>query len=298
MFYLFFGEDTFQSRRRLHEFLEEISKKSRHSSVWLAPHDFTKPYFNELLRTSSLFGEKQIFVCENLLKEGETADFIVKNTKLCAKSENIFIFWEEQLETPLVNAFKKHAEKNEEFKFLSPREIRAWLENEAAGRKISLPSNLKEELAKQCGADLWSLSQELEKYCLTLKTDSFSENKKEETNIFHITDAIASRDKSRAWFLFRQAMMNGMDAEEIFWKIVWQIKNLLLIKKLMPASEKKITETTRLHPYVVKKTASASRLFTEEELSKYSSELIELYHNSRRGLADFDTGVEKILIKL
>ncbi len=66
----------------------------------------------------------------------------------------------------------------------------------------------------------------------------------------------------------------------------------------MPAPEKKITEMTGLHPYVVKKTASASRFFTEEELSRYSAELINLYHDSRRGLADFDAGLEKFLIKL
>lgn len=298
MFYLFFGEDTFQSRRRLHEFLEEASKSSRRSCVWLAAGDVAESSFGELLRTASLFGERKIFVCENILKEEEAADFIVKNIKACAGSENIFVFWEEEMGAPLAGALKKHAEKAEEFKFLPPGKIRAWLENEAAGKKISLPAGLKEELAKRHGSDLWSLSQELEKYCLAGKTDSLSENKKEETNIFRITDAVASRDKGRAWLLFRRAIMNGMDAEEIFWKIAWQVKNLLLIKKMGLVSEKKILEETRLHSYVIKKTASASRLFTEEELSRYSSELVGLYHDSRRGLADFDAGVEKFLIKL
>ncbi|MFH0803942.1 MAG: hypothetical protein V1877_02405 [Candidatus Tagabacteria bacterium] len=300
MLYLFFGEDTFRSRQALREFIEGASKdKSRPFSIsWLSPDTFSRANFEEFQRTENLFGGKYLIVCEDLLKEAETADFVTKNLKSCGRSENIFLFWEETLEPVFFSAFKKHAENISEFKPFSPLKIRSWLENEAEKRKVSMAGGLSEELIRQYGNDLWSLSQALEKHALAPKADLFLNKKGSQVNIFHIADAVAEKDRSRAWLLFQKALLSGIDPEEIFWKITWQIKNLLLVKKLSLSSEKKIIEATNLHPYVVKKTLSASRNYSEEELAGYSSELIDLYHKARRGLADFDVGIEKFLIKI
>lgn len=300
MLYLFFGEDTFRSRQALREFIEAASKdKSRPFSIsWLSPDTFSRANFEEFQRTENLFGGKYLIVCEDLLKEAETADFVAKNLKSCSRSENIFLFWEEGLESSFLKTFKNHARGIEEFKPLSSGKIRNWLEGESKKRKVSMTGDLSEELIRQYGSDLWSLSQALEKHALAPKADLFLNRKGSQVNIFHIADAVAEKDRSRAWLLFQKALLSGLDPEEIFWKIVWQIKNLLLLKKLSLSSEKKIIEATNLHPYVVKKTLSASRNYSEEELTGYSSELIDLYHKARRGLADFDVGIEKFLIKI
>ena len=301
MLYLFFGEDGFRSRERLHEFLEQLSdgKDRMFSLSWLDADTFAKPSFEELVREESLFGGHYIIVCENLFKEEDLSDFLVKNLELCKRSKKIFVFCEEELKSPYLRHFQKFAEKVEEFSFLSHPQLRVWLEKEAKKRGIEMTSGFREELIQQYGKNLWTFSQELEKYALTLKKEFLGKKTGvEEVNIFHITDAIAAKDRGRAWFLFQKAMLSGADIEEIFWKIVWQIKNLLIIKKLQPLPEKKIIEKTHLHPYVVKKTASSVRLYAEEELAQYSSELINLYHNARRGRTDFETGIEKFLIKL
>ena len=288
------------SRQALREFIESAPKKhNRPFSVsWLSPDTFSRANFEEFQRTENLFGGGYLVVCEDLLKEAETADFVAENLKSCASSQNIFLFWEETLEPVFFSTFKKHAENISEFKPFSPLKIRSWLENEAEKRKISMAGGLSEELIRQYGSDLWSLSQALEKHALAPKADLFLNRKGSQVNIFHIADAVAEKDRSRAWLLFQKALLSGIDPEEIFWKITWQIKNLLLLKKLSLSSEKKIIEATNLHPYVVKKTLSASRNYSEEELAGYSSELIDLYHNARRGLADFDVGIEKFLIKI
>ncbi len=300
MLYLFWGEDTYRSRQGLHEFIGQLSggKNRPFSFLWLTPEAFIKSFFEELLRSKNLFDSESIIVCENLLKESDTAEFLEDNLELCGRSENIFLFWEEGLELSYLEKFKRYAKKTEEFKLLPLPQIRIWLEKELKKRKILIAAGISEELIKQCGSNLWLLLQELEKYALTSKTDSLSRPASHEANLFHITDALSQKNRGQAWFLFQRALMAGAEEEEIFWKIVWQIKNLLIIKKFIPAPEKKIVETNRLHPFVVKKTLSAAKHFTEEELANYSSELINLYHNSRRGLADFETGIEKFLIKL
>jgi DNA polymerase III delta subunit len=300
MLYLFFGEDTYRSRQALREFIEAASKdKGRPFSVsWLSADTFSRANFEEYERTENLFGGKYLVVCEGLLKEAETADFVTKNLKLCSRSENVFLFWEEELEPSFLKNFKNHAKKIEEFKPFSSAKTRNWLEGELKKRKVVMAGDLSEELIRQYGSDLWSLSQALEKHSLAPKVDLFLNRKAGQVNIFHIADAVAEKDRSRAWFLFQKALLSGIDPEEIFWKITWQIKNLLLLKKIGPLPEKKIIEATRLHPYVVKKTLSACRNYSEKELAGYSSELIDLYHNARRGLAEFDVGIEKFLIKI
>lgn len=301
MLCLFFGEDTYRSRECLREFLNDTScGNESFSPSRFDPDDFDEYRFGEFLRAQNLFAEKYTIICENLLETATYRDFILDNLKFCASSENLFIFREETLESRVLAVFKKHAQKIEEFKSLSYARLRQWLDKELEKRKISIPFVQKDELIRQAGTNTWFLIQEVEKYHLSVEAGFplCGSPEKEEVNLFHIADAVASRDKARAWLLFQKSLISGQDAEEVFWKIAWQIKNSLLLKGFIGFPENKIAEITRLHPYVVKKNLSASRFFTEEELSRYSLDLVNLYHDSRRGMSDFETGVEKFLINL
>ena len=90
----------------------------------------------------------------------------------------------------------------------------------------------------------------------------------------------------------------GVSSEEVFWKVWWQMKNLILVKKLHQAGVQNIEKKSGLHPFVVKKTLNSAKNFTETELHEISFDLVRLYHESRRGLQDFPIGLEKILLKL
>ncbi len=120
--------------------------------------------------------------------------------------------------------------------------------------------------------------------------------KEEKYNPFPICDAFSSKNKTKVWILFQQALLRGVSAEEIFWKIWWQLKNLLTVKKLSESGAKNIQKESGLHPFVVKKTLSALRNFTDDELRETSANLVKLYHNARNGNTDFSIGLEKLLI--
>lgn len=299
MIYLCFGEDTYRKKEKVKELINGFSREN-HSFLFsrLDAENFKKDEFEELIRSADLFGKNRIIVCENILGDKNSAEFIMGNISLCSQSQNVFIFSENNLEPDIAGVFKKHGAKLEEFSYLSSWEIKKWLKNEARKKEINLEENIENNLMEESDKDLWLLASNLEKYCLNKKTAEPLKKKGEEISVFKITDAVAEKNKSRAWFLFQKSLLRGADAEEIFWKILWQIKNLLIIKGLGNMPEKEIIQKTKLHPYVVKKTVLASRNFREEELSRHSMELIDLYHNSRRGLADFETGIEKFLIRL
>jgi len=57
------------------------------------------------------------------------------------------------------------------------------------------------------------------------------DKKGREFNIFALTDALGARQKKDAWILYQKALGAGLSAEEIFFKIVWQVKSMLIAKK-------------------------------------------------------------------
>ena len=141
MLYLFWGEDTYRSRQKFREFTEKISggKNRPFSFLWFTSDMFSTPSFEESLRAKNLFEDRGIIVCESLLKDSGEADFLKENLPLCGRSENIFIFWEEDVEPICLERFRKYAEKVEQFKFLSLNQVRTWLERELEKKKVSMP---------------------------------------------------------------------------------------------------------------------------------------------------------------
>ena len=141
---------------------------------------------------------------------------------------------------------------------------------------------------------MWRASKEIEKYelgGLTAKQETVAEY-----NPFAICDAFAEKNKAKAWIVYQQALRQGIPDEEVFFKIIWQIKNLLLVKKLMNAGVANISKETGLHSFLVGKAIKAAKNFSEEELINYSYEMLKIYHKERRGESELPIELEKLLI--
>jgi len=113
-----------------------------------------------------------------------------------------------------------------------------------------------------------------------------------EFNIFALTDAVGARNKKEAWVLYQKALASGLVAEEIFWKIVWIVKSILIASRTKDYSETEMKE----FPY--KKAKGFSRNFSKDELENLSESLVVGYHNARRGIGEIETLIEKILLRL
>ncbi len=107
--------------------------------------------------------------------------------------------------------------------------------------------------------------------------------------LFVLCDRLAFRKRHESWLLFQEAVLKGMPIEEIFWKILWQIKTLLIVKS---------GDKAEFKPYFYNKTKKASELFTSEDLCRYSADLINLYHDSRYGFSDLEIGLERFILKI
>jgi DNA polymerase III delta subunit len=173
-------------------------------------------------------------------------------------------------------------------------QAREWLKPMAESDNVFIL--LENPSALLRASSLWA---ELEK--LATKTQEFSKGEASTArlyggvagfNIFSITDAFTVRNKNRAWALYQEAMMAGISSEEILWKLIWSVNNLLLVKKTKDASKLK------MKPYPLTKATNAAKTFSNEELASLSASFNDLYHNTYLGTDEFEFGLEKILLSV
>ncbi len=118
------------------------------------------------------------------------------------------------------------------------------------------------------------------------------DKKGKEFNIFALTDAIGGRKKKEAWIIYRKALAAGLTVEEIFFKVVWQIKSMLIASRTKSVSE------TDMKPFPYDKAKSFLKNFKPGELEKISENLVIGYSEVRRGKGDLETFIEKTLLSL
>lgn len=243
MYYLLYGKDTANSRKKMGETVSSFKKKNPHSNIFrVNAEDFNKGAFLEYLGGQSLFSDKFLITLDGVLKDIETREFIFDNLDAAKESHNVFVFLEEDLKKTELTEIKKFAEKVFEF--------------------------------------------------------NLSDDKKEKGfNIFSISDAMGEKDKKKLWVLMNKAEREGISPEEIFWKISWQVKNMLIAKHALEKGDRMI-EKLKMSPFVVSKAKRYANNFTEEELKVLFGKIVALYHDARRGFSDFDTALEAFILGL
>ncbi|MFA5022888.1 MAG: hypothetical protein WC385_01265 [Candidatus Paceibacterota bacterium] len=256
MLILIHGNDEIKSRAKYNALAQSLLAKNPKASLFkLNAENFKIETLEELTKGQGLFYQKFIVEADNLFSNEEKKEIGEQARvwlKPMAESENIFIL----LENPSTS-FDKAQDK-------TPR----------ASDKIL------EEIKK-----------------LSTKTQEFSKpqnlfSAKNGFNIFSITDAFTARNKNRAWALYQEAMMAGISSEEILWKLIWSVNNLLLVKKTKDASKLK------MKPYPLTKATNAAKTFSNEELAKLSAGFLDLYHNTYLGTDEFEFELEKILLSV
>ena len=122
--------------------------------------------------------------------------------------------------------------------------------------------------------------------------------KEEGRRLFQITDAFSERKPRLAWLLLQKAAMNGINEEEIFWKIFWQLKNLIILKNYQGLPAAAIAKKAKMHPFVLQKNLRALSLFKKEELEALAKNLLDIYQAHRYNKVELSFGMEKMILGL
>lgn len=144
----------------------------------------------------------------------------------------------------------------------------------------------EESISLQCLNDIKKCANNIQEFKLGKQK---KDKKQQGASLFKIVDLFASRKRNELWLQYQKELFKGTNVEDIFWKIVWQVKNLLSIKN---------GGGKNLHPFVYKKSKNSAMLFKKQELSNYSEKLIEMYHKNRLGKIDLEVGLEKFLLRV
>jgi len=315
MIIFLYGEDTFRSKRKLQEIIEEY-KKVHKNGLNLTIIDCQSADFGDFKReieTVSMFKEKKLIILKNALSasefsgQGESATGGEKSLQkiLSKNKEDTIVFFEDE-KVDSRKSFFKFLEKNsksQEFKSLSALQLLAFAKKGFEKTGVKIQDEALEQLVIFCGSDLWRLSNEIKKLAAFKMKPAFAKasageevnlkdveqmvNSEIETDIFKTIDAIARRNKKQALGLLHKHLEDGDSVPYLLSMINFQFRNLLLIKDLLEKRTQYhlIASKTGIHPFVVRKSYELCERFTFPEIKKIYQKIF---------LADLDIKTGKV----
>lgn len=294
MLYCIYGNDTFRARRLLREIINALEKKNLKANFYhFTPDNVSEESVGQVIDGQGLFGEEYVVVFECLL--GDTLkDFLLSRLDSMTSSKNIYIFLEETIEKPVLNRIRKYAQKVQKFNVLNESEVRKWISEEAKKKGIIISGDEMNILVSKFSGNLWALDRVLEVKALggDLEKEEFLYDP------FGLTNMFSVHQFRKAYVIFHNNLSGGVAAEEIFWKLWWQVKILLVVSNYnhKGLNNFQIKQKTGFHPFVIQKSLAALPRFSREELKKTWDELFSMWIDSRLGISDLSLRLEKLLL--
>lgn len=312
MLIFLFGEDTYQSRQKLKEIKEKFLKtdKSGLNLNLFSAKDLDFDEFKGTIEAPAFLAKKRLIILENPISEGsaDLKEKIVKYKPEKIKSEEVVIVFYQKNQIDRRDKLFKYLKKNaksQEFKFFNPHQLNNWIKQEVETRGGSIEPLAVMKLAAYVGPDLWRMSNEIDKLIafnpkLTTENIDFLVKSKIETNIFNLIDALGQRDKKTALVNLYQQEESGESEFYILTMIVYQFRNLIKIKDCLEQSIPPylVTKKTGLHPYVVKKSLTQARSFSQQDLKRIYHRLLDLDLSIKTGRVEPKTGLDMFIMEI
>lgn len=290
MLYFFYGEDTYSIKKALSKIGSSFvdKEKSDLNIAKINGENITMGQFSQQIATMPFLGEKRLVFVSNIFKNSNKE--IRKNIAETIKKIPEFltlIFAEDGLPDKRETLYKTLVKiaSVKEFAQKSDYELRSWIENWSKVREIKINPAASAKLILYAGNDLWRLENELNKLAGLAYFDKRQEINDSDVEklvvannnykIFDLTDALAEKNTQKAYSALYSFLNEKEEEMKIFNLIISQVRNLLVISSLANLSEREITEKTKLHPYVVKKTLHFSRKFSTGQLKSFYHYLAE-----------------------
>ncbi|KKS14015.1 MAG: polymerase III, delta subunit protein [Candidatus Yanofskybacteria bacterium GW2011_GWA1_41_6] len=247
----------------------------------------------------------ELIRAQNILKEKDTVLLIIENQegKELAKNRTLF-----NLLAGKDPAQSNSADRHEKgrtlggasnivrnIEYLEGEKLTKWIKGEFALRKCSIEPDVTKELIAIAGNESWALVNEIDKLCnfsaggVIKKEDvTLLSSKKIDLNIFDFVDAIAGKNKLKAYEILFKEIKNSRDPYYLLTMMVYGFRGLLTVKDLSDRgmSLDSITKKSRLHPFVARKTYQSAEKFSLAELKSIYGLLLDLDTRSKEGIAN------------
>jgi len=255
--------------------------------------------------------KNRLVVLENLLSKGNKK-LLEQITSFLAKipESTHLVFYEEDIPDRRTSLFKKLnlPKQSQEFKILETYQLRKWIEEEVKKENAKIEPAAVDKLIQYVGNDLWRLSNEIQKVTsYTLQVTGADVEllvkPKIEGNIFGMIDALGQKNSSQALNMTRDLIATGENELYILTMIVYQFRNLLIIKDVIGdnqsfANKFQIAKQSGLNPYVVEKSIHQARNFSFEQLKSIYRKLLDYDIKMKTGVLEPKLGLDMLIVEL
>ena len=251
MMYLLLGPNSYQALRKIGELKSAFYKKSRQAGGNVLVEEFDgdadeiqPEKFYAALEQGNLFSKTRLVIFKNVLESNESIFKILKkNGDFIKASRDIFVFWEKESVKSTLNFFKKYAEKIQEVRPLTKKELAAWVDKKAKALGFGLSKEecaiiIEEAGPPAGGVAEWALENELEKRVLGApaslkspagkKSDFFgdlkSDFKEAGASPFPFVEKIFSASLGWALLALKEAEISGQDLQRLIYPLLWKAK--------------------------------------------------------------------------
>jgi len=268
--------------------------------------------------TPNLFGGRRLLITEDFWtpEHFETAEAVDFFTSLDQSTDLTLISLEPSLDkrTKVAKWLLKNT-KVELFEHLSEGQILSWLGQQAELEDVKLGRAEAVALLNRVGENMHNLSQEIQKLSLMAESGQITTDLIETHTLAHpkvvLWDFLADLSQKRATGAlkkFRDLRSAGESTHYIFSMLIREVGIHARLRAGIDQklSESAIANSTKLHPYVVKKTLPLSRRFDHDQVKAMYRALLHIDRRLKTGgivmstddQLEFELAIEKFILKV
>ena len=318
MIYLIHGQDNFRSE----EYLNSLINFYQKDNPFYFSFDFSDKFLptleiseiKEILSSRNLFSDTKLIVFKNLLNntpinfQKEILKSVFENKIDKAKSTMLIIYENNKVkEGTLLKWLKDKVKSTKEYPLLKKRELNQWVDEEAKKLGVKLNKEAQDILMNSFESDTGLIYYALKKLSLIQKGVIDRKILEENvwlpfnTNIFSFLDTLAERKIASAFnFLMKEIKQDNSQFHLLYLlkMIIFEFRNLLVIKEVKAKSFLEIQKKTKIHPYTLSKIYPLAKGFSLDELEKIYQKLFLCDERIKRGLMESELALQMLLLDI
>lgn len=292
MIILLYGPDTFRSRQKLQEIINQYQKSQKQGLGFrlFDTENINFQDFQDETRQVSMFKEKKLIILDNAFSNEDFKEKFLKEKEKFLISDDVIVFFEKEkiLAKDTLLKFLIKKAKVQQFDFLEGKKLYDWILSEVRKYEVNISEKALIKLVDFVGKDLWRMDNEIKKlanYTAAEKRKTIAEEDiallvkpKIETDIFKTIDAIAEKRKGLAFQLLHRHLSAGDAPLYLLAMINYQFRNLLIVKDLIEKNNpfQIVLSKSGLHPFVARKSCQLAQKFSFSELKKIYRKIFQI----------------------
>lgn len=304
MILFLYGADTYRSKKKLDDIRAKFLRDIDPSGLNLQQFDGERAELHEIracIHAAPFLAGKRLVVVKDAIasskkKEGETFAKLLDDVP----EESILVVYEhedaEGLEGSPAFTKLKGGKFYPEFRPMSPRELQAWILQEAKARAVAFSKEALTAYLPMAGNDAWKIAGELDAMAASARASGKAQIGLEavrdyshahtEESVFDFLDAIGTRRADLAAKLMDRLLLQGETEVSLLSRLQAHVRGLLVACELSAAgqsSKERLARELGLHPFVAAKLLSQSRYHKLPELERLFIWLVDADEKLKKG---------------